>query len=93
MFLSSLFVFLSIATAQPVADVPVQVTQHVSTIRYQFEYQENEHIIDLNVERKNFSVLHWQWIVKPFIIAFNTKRIIAICWQIQFGFVRNFWQL
>ena len=52
MFLSSLFVFLSIATAQPVADVPVQVTQHVSTTRYQFKYQENEYIIDLSAKLK-----------------------------------------
>lgn len=52
LLLSSLFVFLGVATSQPVPNVPVQVTEHVSSTRYQFEYQENDYIIDLSAKRK-----------------------------------------
>ena len=52
LLLSSLFVFLGMGTVQPVAIFPVQVTEHVSFSRYQFAYQENKYIIDLNAKLK-----------------------------------------
>ena len=76
MFLSSLFVFLSIATAQPVADVPVQVTQHVSTTRYQFKYQENEYIIDLNAKRKILAYYINNELQNPRLLPSTQKELL-----------------
>ena len=76
MFLSSLFVFLSIATAQPVADVPVQVTQHVSTTRYQFEYQENEHIIDLSAKLKILAYYINNELQNPSLLPSTQKELL-----------------
>lgn len=52
LFLSSLFMFLGVATAQPVPKVPIRITEHVSSTRYQFKYQKNEYIVDLNKQHK-----------------------------------------
>ena len=76
MFLSSLFVFLSIATAQPVADVPVQVTQHISTTRYQFKYQENEYIIDLSAKLKILAYYINNELQNPSLLPSTQKELL-----------------
>ena len=76
MFLSSLFVFLSIATAQPVADVPVQVTQHISTTRYQFKYQENEYIIDLSAKLKILAYYINNELQNPSLLSSTQKELL-----------------
>ena len=76
MFLSSLFVFLSISTAQPIADVPVQVTQHVSTTRYQFKYQENEYIIDLSAKLKILAYYINNELQNPSLLPSTQKELL-----------------